>query len=81
VGYSAAFGRWSTAATLLAFDRRAFDVDIDDDVDLIDFAAFASCVNGPAGQYQPDCDVFDSDADGDVDLLDFSGLQRAFNRP
>ncbi len=60
------------------------DFDLDDDVDLNDFAGFQACFNGPnrppAG---PECDAanLDGDTAGDVDLSDFGILQSCFNGP
>ncbi len=62
------------------------DTDGDADVDLIDFAAFQNCFNGPNNPYgsggSPQvCLCLDVDADGDVDLLDFAAFQSCFNGP
>jgi hypothetical protein len=55
-----------------------FDCDGDGDVDLTDYANFATCLDGPSGaRSETDCSCFDSDADGDVDLRDFARLQIA----
>jgi hypothetical protein len=62
------------------------DSDGDDDVDLIDFAAFFDCAAPPGSGPAPtppmtaqDClDLFDLDGDGDVDLFDFAEVQQAF---
>jgi Ca2+-binding EF-hand superfamily protein len=58
------------------------DADGDGDVDLDDFASFAKCLGGPAGEAPETCDVplgvFDSDEDGDVDLHDFAAFLSAW---
>ena len=56
------------------------DFDLDGDTDLIDFAAFASCVTGPDpdGAIPTECTVADLDDDGDVYLSDVADFQRAF---
>ena len=64
----------------------AGDYDADGDVDLDDFADFASCANGPgalpvhpaAECIQACLMAFDLDSDLDVDLHDFAAFQRAF---
>ncbi len=49
------------------------DLDRDGDVDIDDFALFASCLSGPGVPYPaPYCDCGDFDKDGDVDLADFA---------
>lgn len=53
----------------------AADGDFDGDVDLADYAALESCLNGPAGAMGPGCACYDLDADADVDLSDFAGFQ------
>ncbi|MFH0979930.1 MAG: family 10 glycosylhydrolase [Planctomycetota bacterium] len=55
------------------------DYDVDADVDLDDYAHFASCLTGPGqGPLAAGCDVFDFDADADVDLKDYQVLQDSF---
>ncbi len=55
------------------------DFDGDGDVDLDDFARFATCFNGPGAPPAPGCTVeADFDHDGDVDLNDFAHLMMAF---
>jgi hypothetical protein len=55
-----------------------FDVDEDGDVDLDDYADFASCLTGPGAGVAPACrDLHDADGDGDVDLIDFGLFQLA----
>ena len=51
----------------------------DELVNLGDFAAFPSCVQGPNGGLGPGCVVFDFDGDSDIDLIDFAGFQGAFD--
>jgi hypothetical protein len=63
------------------------DADADSDVDLIDYAAFVDCADGPAVFPNPtppktgqDClNAFDACGDGDVDLFDFGIVQRKFS--
>jgi hypothetical protein len=63
------------------------DWDGDADVDLVDFQAFADCLDGPDTDPDPvtgavcidAClQVFDADADDDVDLEDFAAFQTQF---
>ena len=60
-----------------------FDADQDTDVDLVDFASFQACFNGPnrPSASEGDCGRFDTDRDGDVDLVDFGKFQACFNGP
>ncbi len=57
------------------------DWDVDDDIDLLDFAAMADCMMGPGVAVEPYCTLFDFDGDTDVDALDFGGFQAAFTSP
>jgi hypothetical protein len=55
------------------------DSDGDDDVDLVDFAAFQLCYTGSsAGPVDENCQTFDFDDDTDVDLTDFGAFQLVF---
>ncbi|NOX59181.1 MAG: multicopper oxidase family protein [Planctomycetes bacterium] len=62
------------------------DWDVDGDVDLIDFATFVDCMEGPGNAPNPtlpttaqEClQAFDSDFDGDVDLDDFATFELNF---
>ena len=55
------------------------DADADSDIDLLNYAAFGSCLSGPdAAEWSPDCCAFDFDRDGDVDLGDYAGFQHVF---
>jgi len=59
----------------------AWDLDNDLDVDVMDFAQFQACFNGPS-QPPPglgSCPRCDGDADGDVDANDFASFQLCFN--
>ena len=61
------------------------DYDGDGDVDTDDFAYWASCMAGPAGdavhdEFSP-CSAFDFDEDLDVDAQDLGAFQAAFNKP
>ncbi len=66
-------------------NRPPQDSDGDGDVDLVDFAAFSACFNGPnnpwAGPNPKTCACFDNDDDGDVDLVDFAAFSACFNGP
>jgi hypothetical protein len=58
------------------------DFDGDSDVDLVDYAAFQMCFNGPNQlPAQANCQQTDFDLDCDVDLADFSVFQSCFNGP
>ena len=62
--------------------RAAADFDNDGDVDLVDFAHFQACFNGPNRAYvSTGCENMDFDADDDVDLVDFGIFQACFNGP
>ena len=62
------------------------DFDVDGDVDLDDYAAFADCLAGPDETPTPSAAecvdaclaAFDLEFDRDVDLADFAGFQEAF---
>jgi len=54
------------------------DYDADGDVDLVDFAAWGSCVGGPGQAAGTPCGAFDADQDQDVDLADFADFQAGF---
>jgi uncharacterized lipoprotein YddW (UPF0748 family) len=56
------------------------DMDQDGDVDLVDFAYFAFCMQGPGHAYIEGHDCLNGDADGDqdVDLADFASFQQVF---
>jgi len=55
------------------------DFDLDLDVDLKDYAAFAACLTGPdTGPIGPECKPADFDEDEDVDLVDVGGFMLAF---
>ncbi len=58
----------------------AGDMDQDGDVDLVDFAYFAFCTQGPGHTYIEghDCLNGDSDGDQDIDLADFANFQQVF---
>ncbi|UCC31331.1 MAG: hypothetical protein JSU86_03460 [Phycisphaerales bacterium] len=57
------------------------DFDDDDDTDLMDFAAFRSCLTGPGVLRSSECRLRDIDRDGHVDLKDFQALQWVFTGP
>ena len=58
------------------------DLDSDCDVDLLDYADFAFCLNGPdGGLVDPRCESADLDGDGDVDLNDVGIFQAASTGP
>jgi hypothetical protein len=58
------------------------DFDGDGDADLIDFAHFQLCFNGPnRPAAAAGCEDTDMDADSDVDLIDFAAFQACFNGP
>lgn len=57
------------------------DFDADGDVDLVDFAVFATCLNGPGVASSPGCTaeefaIADLQSDLDVDLADFAEFVR-----
>ena len=55
------------------------DLDLDGDVDLVDFAGWADCFTGPDNHPYPlGCGAFDFDIDDDVDFIDFAAFQIAF---
>jgi hypothetical protein len=58
------------------------DWDFDRDVDLVDYAEIAACLDGPGIEpADPECGCGDFDADGDVDLEDFAEFQEMFIDP
>ncbi len=66
--------------TLIKIARPDFDADLD--VDLVDFAFFQACFNGPnTAPAHTGCTPADFDQDGDVDLTDFASFQVCFNGP
>jgi uncharacterized lipoprotein YddW (UPF0748 family) len=54
------------------------DLDGDGDADLVDFASFAGCLQGPGVPVDQACSPADADGDGDVDLHDARKLQDAY---
>lgn len=55
------------------------DLDVDGDVDLVDFANWGDCFTGPDnGWYLEGCGVFDFGIDDDIDFVDFAAFQVAF---
>ncbi|MCB9849571.1 MAG: thrombospondin type 3 repeat-containing protein [Phycisphaerales bacterium] len=56
----------------------AGDADGDGDVDVADYARFATCMSGPSGGIGSNCECLDLDADGDVDMRDFAEFQMLF---
>ena len=61
----------------------AADFDEDDDVDLVDFAQLADCMEGPGVSVDASSPCADTDLDGDtdVDLADFALFQAQFGQP
>ncbi len=59
--------------------RAEFDMDGDNDIDPLDFAAFVSCFNGPQG-YTPDdhCAISDFNQDTQVDCTDYDAFTKAW---
>ena len=57
------------------------DVNRDGYVDLVDYAMFSACMNGPGGGVPAGCDDADLDHDDDIDLGDFQIFQIAFGLP
>ena len=74
--------RADTGAVLTVRPPVFTDFDLDGDVDLVDFAFFQACFNGPnrAAPF-PECRPADLNNDGDIDLADFATLQSCFNGP
>lgn len=67
-----------------AFELLPGDTDIDADVDLSDFAAFARCFGGPGMPPAPSCPpgvTADLDRDADVDTADFMIFAQNFTGP
>lgn len=54
------------------------DCNEDGAANLIDHAAFGSCMTGPAGDVPAGCDCFDLDGSGTIDLFDFAAAQASF---
>ncbi len=54
------------------------DLDLDGDIDLVDFAELYDCLHGPGVGISEPCETADFDEDLDVDLGDFSTLQTMF---
>jgi len=72
----------SNAASLTLRGGAIGDLDADCDVDVVDFALFQACFNGPNRPPAFACTVAaDFDVDLDVDLADFGMLQACFNGP
>ena len=55
------------------------DLDGDEDIDLIDYQAFADCMTGPMDVVDVDCNCFDLYADTFITLRDFYQLQQLFS--
>jgi hypothetical protein len=72
-----------------AYEYGIGDYDCDRVVDLLDFAAWESCMTGPVARgdgpwtafYGTGCESFDSQCDGDVDLEDYQAIQRVHFGP
>lgn len=60
---------------------RPMDFNLDGSVDLIDFARFRTCFNGPNRIVSDECADADVDGDGDVDLADFEAFRTNFTGP
>lgn len=69
-------GYWTGAISDTAIPT---DCDRDGDVDLDDYAQFATCLLGPEKGLESGCACYDFDLDGDSDLLDFTLLQLCFS--
>lgn len=54
------------------------DLDLDDDVDLVDYDGFLACLAGPEIAHTSLCRKSDLDQDADIDLNDFELMQAAF---
>jgi hypothetical protein len=54
------------------------DFDADGDVDVADFATFASCFGGSGRAATPVCARCDLDTDADVDLADFAAFSQLY---
>ena len=66
----------SNTAEVLEAAPDAGDFDGDGDADLDDHALLDSCLQGPTGGIDNDCECVDIDNDGHIDLLDFAAFQR-----
>ena len=80
-GDGSTVGATSTTADAIVIVRRLGDADGDGDIDLVDYAVLADCLNGPdmppllpSGCLEP----FDTDQDDDVDLHDVGAFLRVF---
>lgn len=67
--------------TLVVVEAAAGDVDVDGDVELVDFNAFQACLQGPTSGTAVGCICSDVDQSGSVDLRDFAITQGAFSGP
>jgi hypothetical protein len=80
IGASTQSGGNYTLATGSLVGFAATDCNADGRVDLLDLAAFETCMNGPAGGVSAGtCACLDASGDGEVDLADFSVIQNEFN--
>ena len=52
-----------------------FDADLDNDIDIADYAAFYGCMAGPGVSVSGSCALHDFERDDDVDLRDFKYFQ------
>ncbi len=59
--------------------RGAGDADNDGDVDLLDYAPFAVCLQGPVSPIGAGCGVFNFVSDGAIDLRDAGAFQTEFS--
>lgn len=79
LGNSAGPGGAVVVADAVRFRSLGSDLDLDGDVDGIDFGSLAQCLNGSGNPIPPGCEDTDLDNDGDVDGADYSILAGCFN--
>ncbi|HSW44392.1 MAG TPA: hypothetical protein VLM89_02350 [Phycisphaerae bacterium] len=74
-------GTSSTCNTVTCCPIPFADVDLDGDVDQVDFAAFQVCYTGSGGSIPSGCACFNRDGDSDVDVADFTAFNKCYTGP